>query len=183
MISNLGVIPLNQPAAAFHHHHHGFDDEDDLTVEASNANSQLGTYLLEGEFDDALSYLDTTEGERDVTARNDPLGLFNDDGGINKLPKTKNTAIFASLYVRAPLQIIKKICDVSKDADPSDLMYALSVIPHEEEQRLQEIRRKIPYRSRFWTSSEFNAILKLLLQECLLHQSSGSGWLLEKCPS
>ena len=58
----------NQPAAAFHYHHHGFDDEDELTVEASNANSQLGTYLLEGEFDDALSYLDTTEGERDATA-------------------------------------------------------------------------------------------------------------------
>lgn len=175
----------NQPAAAFHyHHHHGFDVEDDLTVEASNANSQLGTYLLEGEFDDALSYLDTTEGERDVTARNDPLGLFNDDGGSNsKLPKTKNTAIFASLYVRAPLQIIKKICDVSKDADPSDLMYAFSVIPHEEEQRLQEIQRKIPYRSRFWTKDEFNTILKLLVQECILQQSSGSGWLLEKCPS
>lgn len=173
----------NQPAAAFHyHHHHGFDDEDDLTVEASNANSQLGTYLMEGEFDDAFSYLDTTEGERDVTARNDPLGLFNDDGGSNnKLPKTKNTAIFASLYVRAPLQIIKKICDVSKDADPSDLMYALSVIPHEEEQRLQEIQRKIPCRSRCWSQEEFNAILKLLV-ECILQQSSGSGWLLEKCP-
>ncbi|KAL7452069.1 hypothetical protein ACHAWC_003816 [Mediolabrus comicus] len=173
----------NQPAAAFHyHHHHGFDDDDDLTVEASNANSQLGTYLLEGEFDDALSYMDTTEGERDVTARNDPLGLFNDGVVSNKLPKTKNTAIFASLYVRAPLQIIKKICDVSKDADPTDLMYALSVIPHEEEQRLQEIQRKIPYRSRCWSQEEFNAILKLLV-ECILQQSSGSGWLLEKCPS
>lgn len=176
----------NQPAAAFHyHHHHGFDEDDDLTVQVSNANSQLGTYLLEGDFDDALSYLDTTEGKRDATARNDPLGLFNDDGVVSnklKLPKTKNTAIFASLYVRAPLQIIKKICDVSKDADPTDLMYALSVIPHEEEQRLQEIRRKIPYRSRFWTKAEFNAIIKVLIQDCLLHQSNGSGWLLEKCP-
>lgn len=161
----------------------GVDDEDNLTVQVSNANSQLGTHLLEGEWDEALDHLDTAEGERDSTERNDPLGLFN-DGSKLIVPNSKNSAIFASLYVRAPFQVIKKICDRAKDAELSDLMYALSVIPHEEQLRLQELQRKIPYRSRCWTKEEFNEILKLLLKECLPHQSSTAApSLLEKCPS
>jgi len=163
------------PAAPINYHR-GFEDEDNLTVQVSDANSLLGTHLLEGDWEEAISHLDTPEGERDATAKNDPLGLFNVGSKNVTLPKTKNSALFASLYVRAPFQLIEKICDISKDAELSDLLYVLSVIPHEEQQRLQETQqRKIPYRSRSWTTDEYTLILKLLIKE--------STSLLEKCPS
>jgi hypothetical protein len=176
---------ISNQAAPFHYHR-DFDDEDNLTVQVSDANSLLGTHLLEGDWEEALSHLDTPEGERDATAKNDPLGLFNVGSKNLTLPKSKNSALFASLYVRAPFSLIAKICNASKDAELSDLMYALSVIPHEEQQRLQEKQhRKIPYRSRSWTNDEYTHILKLLLKKCLVHAAGRSApSLLEaKCPS
>ncbi|KAL7491921.1 hypothetical protein ACHAWT_001176 [Skeletonema menzelii] len=177
MVENTATTP-------FFSHNHGFNDEE--TVQVSDANSLLGSYLLEGDFEDALAYLDTPEGERDATAKNDPLGLFNEDNNKSTLPKTKNGALFASLYVRAPFPLIKKICDISKETEISDLMYVLSVIPHEEQLRLGEMQqRKIPYRSRSWTNDEYGLILNLFLRECLHHLEAGTSApsLLEKCPS
>mmetsp|Transcript_17126 Transcript_17126/g.34242 ORF Transcript_17126/g.34242 Transcript_17126/m.34242 type:complete len:389 (+) Transcript_17126:50-1216(+) len=169
---------INNQAGPFHYHH-VFDDEDNLTVQVSDANSLLGTHLLEGDWEEALDYLDTPEGQRDATTKNDPLGLFN-VGKKLTLPKTKNGALFAALYVRAPFPLIKKICDIEEDTDISNLMYALSVIPHEEQQRLEESQqRKIPYRTRYWTNNEHTLILNLFLKECLQQKSS----LLDKCPS
>ena len=172
---------INNRAAHFHYLH-GFDDEDNLTVQVTDANSLLGTQLLEGDWEEALSHLDTPEGEHDATANNDPLGLFNEGSKHTLLPKTKSSALFASLYVRAPYPLIKRICVTSKGPELSDLMYALSVIPHEEQKRLHETQRKIPYRSRSWTNDEYTIILNLLLKECLVHNGSALS-LLEKCPS
>ncbi len=178
---------IDNTATPLFSHNHDFNDEE--TVQVSDANSFLGTHLLEGDWEDALVYLDTPEGERDATAKNDPLGLFNVDNS-NKLtlPKHKNGALFASLYVRAPFPLIKNICDISKEAEMSDLMYVLSVIPHEEQLRLGRTQpRKIPYRSRSWTSDEYERILKLFLKESLQphdHEVGRSApFLLEKCPS
>lgn len=174
----------NQAAPVLYHH--GFEDEDNLTVQVSDANSLLGTHLLEGDWEDALDYLDTPEGERDASAKNDPLGLFNADHKKLTVPKSKNGALFASLYVRAPFPLIQKICDISKDAELCDLMYTLSVIPHEEQHRLEETQqRKIPYRSRSWKNEEYNSILNLFLKECTKGNEAGTSAspLLEKCPS
>lgn len=181
--NNLDNLMINQAAL---HHHNGIEDDDNLTVQVSDANSLLGTHLLEGDWEDALAHLGTPEGERDASAK-DPLGLFN-VGNNNKLtvPKSKNGALFASLYVRAPFPLIQKICDISKDAELSDLMYTLSVIPHEEHHRLEETQqRKIPYRSRSWTNDEYNHILTLLLKECIKRNEAGKSatLLLERCPS
>ena len=177
---------IDNAATPLFSHNHDFNDEE--TVQVSDANSLLGTHLLEGDWEDALAYLDTPEGERDATAKNDPLGLFNVDNSSNKstLPKHKNGALFASLYVRAPFPLIKKICDISKEAEMSDLMYVLSVIPHEEQLRLGTQPRKIPYRSRSWTNDEYEVILDLFLKESLQHDHKvgrSASFLLEKCPS
>eukprot|EP00573_Skeletonema_grethae_P001839 CAMPEP_0201685598 /NCGR_PEP_ID=MMETSP0578-20130828/314_1 /ASSEMBLY_ACC=CAM_ASM_000663 /TAXON_ID=267565 /ORGANISM="Skeletonema grethea, Strain CCMP 1804" /LENGTH=402 /DNA_ID=CAMNT_0048169531 /DNA_START=81 /DNA_END=1289 /DNA_ORIENTATION=+ len=183
MFRNLNNNLISNQAARYHH---GFEDDDNLTVQVSDANSLLGTHLLEGDWEDALDYLDTPEGERDASAKNDPLGLFN--VGNNKLtvPKSKNGALFASLYVRAPFPLIQKICGISKDAEICDLMYTLSVIPHEEQHRLEEIQqRKIPYRSRSWTNDEYNLILNLFLKKCIKGNDAdrSASLLLERCPS
>mmetsp|Transcript_11590 Transcript_11590/g.17724 ORF Transcript_11590/g.17724 Transcript_11590/m.17724 type:complete len:395 (-) Transcript_11590:931-2115(-) len=166
--------------------YHGVGDEDNLTVHVSDANSLLGTHLLEGDWADALDYLDTPEGEQDAYAKNDPLGLFNVGNKKLTVPKSKSGALFASLYVRAPFPLIQKICNISNDAEVCDLMYTLSVIPHEEQHRLEGTQqRKIPYRSRSWTSDEYNRILNLFLKECMKGYEAGrsASPLLEKCPS
>ena len=158
------------------------DLNDDLTVQVSDANSLLGSYLLEGDWEEALDYLDTHEGVLDATAKNDPLGLFLSDRKL-AVPQNKNGALFASLYVRAPFSVIEKILNTGDDADVFDLMYVLSVIPHEEDQRLQETQRKIPYRSRSWTKDEYSGILNLFLNESQLCECRESELLLQKCPS
>ena len=175
---------IDNTATPLFSHNHDFNDEE--TVQVSEANSLLGTHLLEGDWEDALAHLDTPEGERDATAKNDPLGLFS-VGKKSTLPKHKNGALFASLYVRAPFPLIKKICDISKEAEMVDFMYVLSIIPHEEQLRLGRTQpRKIPYRSRSWTNDEYARILNLCLKESLQHDHEvgrSAPSLLEKCPA
>ena len=107
-------------------HHYNTDDE--LTVNISSANSHLGNLLIESNWDEVLDYLTTPEGQHDVNANNDPLGLFNNQSDTNLIPSRKNTAFFAALFVRAPYQVIEQIYNIgpSHVDEPIDLMYVLS---------------------------------------------------------
>ena len=170
---------------------------EDETVQITNANSLLGTHLLEGDWDELLEHLATPEGERDVAAENDPIGLFNNvvDGGgsstcstaasnnnnhgaISIPPSSHNTAFFAALYVRAPLAIIEAIYNLSRERvhRPEELMYVLAVIPSEEKERLRGAHdpRRIPYRTRTWTPQEYEALVKLLLEDTPPSNSSST---------
>ncbi|KAL7528760.1 hypothetical protein ACHAXR_002618, partial [Thalassiosira sp. AJA248-18] len=159
--------------------------DDALTVQVSDANSHLGHLLLEADWAEALTHLATPEGQRDVDAKNDPLGLFNSRhlaAKYNKhaaIPSSKNTAFFAALFVRAPYDVIGKIFTMTPSHvdEPEDLMYAMSVIPSEEESRLQDLRRKVPHRTRAWTAEEYDQILNLLLQSFIYSKSPPSSLL------
>jgi len=153
-------------------HHHNTDDE--LTVNISEANSHLGNLLLESNWDEVLDYLTTPEGQTDVNANNDPLGLFNNESDTNLIPSRKNTAFFAALFVRAPYQVIQQIYTIgpSHVDEPIDLMYVLSIIPSEEEVRLSQLQKKSPHRTRTWTTqNEYHQLINLLLK-ALSHSSS-----------
>eukprot|EP00956_Cyclotella_meneghiniana_P016747 scaffold26695_cov71-Cyclotella_meneghiniana.AAC.8 len=159
-------------------------NEDSSTVQVIDANSLLGSHLLEGDWDDALEHLATPEGSLDVVNSNNPLGLFNPGGSkaYASIPKDKTTALFASLFVRAPYDVIANIYQIAPtQCEPNDLFYLLSIIPSEEETRLvSNPRQRIPYRSRAWLIEEYNQILHLLLQH---NYSSKSPLFLTKCPS
>ena len=186
------------------------DIDDHLTVQISTANSLLGTHLLEGDWDEALQYLATPEGNQDALANNDPLGLFNShsnsfgsggrgdsSGHSNHIPRSKTTAIFAALYVRAPIEVIETIyeqCSSSQADQHEDLMYALSVIPSEEEERLKQRplhqrqrqgQRGVTNRARAWTRGEYDRLLHLLLKHFFLHDSQSISYspLLNLSPS
>ena len=153
-------------------HHH--NTEDDLTVNISEANSHLGNLLLESNWDEVLDYLTTPEGQHDVNANNDPLGLFNNQSDTNLIPRTKNTSFFAALFVRAPYQVIEQIYNIgpSHVDEPIDLMYVLSIIPSEEEVRLSQLQKKSPHRTRTWTTqNEYHQLINLQLK-ALSHSSS-----------
>lgn len=158
----------------------GHDADDAFTVQASDANSNLGNLLLEADWDEAFEYLDTPEGHRDVDARNDPLGLSSCQPSVKNthatIPSSKNTALFAALFVRAPYRLIEKILSMAPShADhPDDLMYVLSVIPSEEEARSNGLRRKIPYRTRCWSADEYSQILNLLLKSFIFSETPSS---------
>lgn len=139
-------------------------DDDALTVQASDARSHLGQLLLEADWSEASAHLTTPEGRRDVDARNDPLGLLT--GGKTDLPRGKNAAFFAALFVRAPFELIDQICAAAPSHvdHPDDLMYVLSVVPTEEDARLEEASRRVPHRTRAWTPEEYDRLLDLLLR-------------------
>ena len=145
------------------------NDDDAITVQVSDANSNLGNLLLEADWDEVSDYLSTPEAQHDVDAKNDPLGILNSQSGTNKLkqiPSSKHTAFFASLFVRAPYNIIEKVYNMAPSHvdQPEDLMYVLSIIPSEEESRLAELQKRAPHRTRSWSSSEYCQILHLLLK-------------------
>ena len=160
------------------------DHDDNLTVQVTDANSHLGSLLLEADWSDVSRYLATPEGQIDVDTKNDPIGLFYDHSADksknSRIPRKKNTAFFASLFVRAPYEVIEKIYTMASDHvdQPEDLMYVLSVIPSEEEDHLREVQRKSP-RTRTWTKDEYNKILDLLLQ-LFISSKSPSSSLLDK---
>ena len=168
---------------------HRPSDEDASTVQVTDANSLLGTHLLEGEWDEALQHLKTPEGIYDATSNNNPLGLFQSGGSkaYQDIPNNKTTALFAALFVRAPFDIVVKICEISPNQyEPDDLAYALSIIPSEEEERLMSHpRQRIPYRSRAWSIEEYNQIICLLLQHSRDDNRGYSSMspFLDKCPS
>ncbi len=174
----------NQPLL----HRNAGHDDDGLTIQVSDANSQLGNLLLEADWDETLDYLTTPEGRNDVEARNDPLGLSKSQSTIkNKLahiPKSKNTAFFAALFVRAPYNVIESIVRVAPSHvdQPNDLMYVLSIIPSEEGARLQELSKKVPHRTRAWSKEEYSQILHLLLKS-FVSSNSPSSVLLDYWPS
>src|SRR6056300_1304183 len=106
------------------------NDDDDITVQVSDANSNLGNLLLEADWDEVSEYLTTPEGQHDVDAKNEPLGRLTNQSSTNNLkqiPSNKNTAFFASLFVRSPYNIIEKICNMAPSHvdQPEDLMYVL----------------------------------------------------------
>jgi len=169
--------------------HNNYDNDDAVTVQVSDANSNLGNLLLEADWNEALDYLATPEGQHDVNDKNDPLGLFSKRSSNTKIehgqiPNCKNTSFFAALLVRAPYKVIERICtmDPSQVDQPQDLMYALSIIPSEEEARSQELHRKIPYRTRTWSVEEYEQILNLLVQS-FVSSASLPSVLLDCCPS
>jgi len=170
---------INNNDNQFIHSH----DDDAITVQVSDANSNLGNLLLEADWDEVSEYLNTPEGQHDVNAKNDPLGLSNSPNLDNQLkmmiPKGKDTAFFSALFVRAPYAIIERIYNMAStqitDEPEYVIMYILSIIPSEERVRLSELSKKIPYRTRSWSSEEYSQILHLLLQS--LCQSSKVGYL------
>ena len=174
----------NQPPL-FHNGH----DDDGLTVQISEGNSHLGQLLLEADWSELQSHLATPDGQCDVEAKNDPLGLFNAKKTAYKVPPSKNTALFAALFVRAPYTVIEKIYTMAPSHvdEPLDMMYVLSVIPSEEEARLQDsssttTARKNPYRTRAWTSEEYAKVLNLLLHSFISSMAPSSA-LLKTTPS
>ena len=165
------------------------NDDDAITVQVSDANSNLGNLLLEADWDEISEYLTTPEGQHDVDAKNDPLGILTNQSSTNnrkQFPSNKNTAFFASLFVRSPYNIIEKICNMAPSHvnQPEDLMYVLSIIPSEEEARLAELQKKVPHRTRAWLSNEYLMILHLLLKQFLSSNSrSRTSKLLDYWPS
>jgi hypothetical protein len=162
----------------------GDNDDDAMTIEATNANSHLGTLLLESDWDECLSYLQTPDGRRDVIdGIDDPLGILHPrvvavsnskDGGAGE-----GTALFAALYVRAPYNIVQMIHDIQAAAATTTtqsvyfddhivinyLVYVLYVVPSEEDSRLMHnqhatIRTALrpsssSYRTRAWSMYEY----------------------------
>ena len=138
---------------------------------------------------EGLSYLETSEGRDDARRNNDPLNL--------KLAAAPDSALFAALFVRATYDVLaevratpqatikiqypcasKVIQNQIHEIDPSqfetsDLMYALSVVPSEEEERLDK-GRSSPYRTRTWTSDEYRRVLHLLIHAYVSHESQTS---------
>ncbi|KAL3797576.1 hypothetical protein ACHAWO_012590 [Cyclotella atomus] len=170
--------------------HHRASNEDASTVQVSDANSLLGSHLIEGDWTEALEHLSTPEGTQDVKANNNPLGLLfapnnSKQAYYQDIPKTKTSALFAALFVRAPLDIVTKIYEIDpRQFQDDDLAYTLSVIPSEEEERLlTHPRQRIPYRSRAWSIVEYNSILGLLLQHYSMHQTNSGETFLHKCNS
>eukprot|EP00584_Thalassiosira_punctigera_P007193 CAMPEP_0172536624 /NCGR_PEP_ID=MMETSP1067-20121228/8359_1 /TAXON_ID=265564 ORGANISM="Thalassiosira punctigera, Strain Tpunct2005C2" /NCGR_SAMPLE_ID=MMETSP1067 /ASSEMBLY_ACC=CAM_ASM_000444 /LENGTH=454 /DNA_ID=CAMNT_0013321735 /DNA_START=245 /DNA_END=1609 /DNA_ORIENTATION=+ len=163
-----------------------------LTVQVSDANSHLGQLLLEADWSEASDHLASPEGVRDADAANDPLGLFNSnsDGGkgetAHKIPRRKNSAFFAALFVRAPCDLIREIHGLAPQRIdlPEDLAYVLSVVPSEEEARLQQLNRTALHRTRTWTADEFSQILDLMVRSFYLSSESSplSSSLLDVCP-
>ena len=153
--------------------HHPYNNDDEYTVNISEANSHLGNLLLEANWDEVLDYLTTPEGQHDVNANNDPLGLFNNQSDTNLIPRTKNTSFFAVLFIRAPYQVIEQIYNIAPSHvdEPIDLMYVLSIIPSEEEVRLSQLQKKSPHRTRSWTQNDYHQLLNLQLK-ALSHSSS-----------
>ena len=168
----------------------GDNDDDAFTIDATNANSHLGTLLLESDWDECLSYLQTLDGRRDVIDGIDPLGILHQrvvaitnnskDGGAGE-----GTALFAALYVRAPYDIVQMIHDIQAAAATTQsvffddhivihyLVYVLYVVPSEEDSRLMHtppatIRTTLQpspsYRTRAWSIDEYENILHLLLR-------------------
>ena len=179
MINNNGVYLGHSPLDQLIHSHY-YDDA--RTVQLSDANSNLGNLLLEADWDEVSEYLNTPEGQHDVNAKNDPLGLSNSpnlDNQLKMIPKGKDTASFSALFVRAPYAIIERIYNMAStqvtDEPEYVIMYILSIIPSEERVRLLELSKKIPYRTRSWSSEEYSQILHLLLKS--LCQSSKVGYL------
>lgn len=160
------------------------NDDDTSTVQISEANSLLGTCLLEADWKEALQHLSTHEGELDVTSKNDPLGLFNDgsSGGSQNIPQSKSSALFASLFVRAPFDVIAKIYEMCPSRlEWDDILYVLSIIPSEEVLRLDSTQRQIPFRSRAWCHKEYERIVSLLLQHTFdgpSYTSPSPSWIL-----
>jgi hypothetical protein len=163
------------------------DLDDDTTVQLSNANSTLGNLLLDADWDGCLEYLATPEGRHDAQATNDPLGLggggrgFGGGGGDDE---DVDSAFFAALLVRAPIAVVEAMLDA---APPSHvglsrhLAHVLCVVPSEEG------ARAVPrWRTRTWSTSEHEGILRLLLRSLVAPSSSpgSSSLLLERrtCP-
>mmetsp|Transcript_31031 Transcript_31031/g.73995 ORF Transcript_31031/g.73995 Transcript_31031/m.73995 type:complete len:385 (+) Transcript_31031:125-1279(+) len=144
-------------------------DIDGQTVLVSETNSHLGHLLLEGDFEDCLSYLQSSEGRDDVLGqKNDPLNL-NKATGI-----PRGTALFAALFVRATYDVLAKIQEIDPTRfETTDLMYALSVVPSEEEERLAN-GRSSPYRTRTWTSDEYRKVLHLMIHTYVAHDSQSA---------
>jgi hypothetical protein len=162
--------------------------EDTSTVQVSDANSLLGSHLIEGDWTEALEHLSTPEGARDANADDNPLGLHFSSytkHHADDIPRTKTSALFAALFVRAPFDVVSKIYEIMDRGQfkDEDLAYTLSIIPSEEEERLMSHpRQRIPYRSRAWSFDEYNEILSLFLQHYSMHQRTSSS-LLHKCDS
>ena len=177
----------------------GDDDDDAITIQATNANSHLGTLLLESDWDECASYLRTPDGRRDVIDGTDPLGIL-PRRGVVAASNSKDgcagegTVLFAALYVRAPYDIVRMIHDILTQTTPSPasdhirisnyLVYVLYVVPSEEASRLLSndsspaTTAMLPFyqRTRAWSMDEYEKIIHLLLRSI-----SSSSTLLTTC--
>lgn len=173
----------------------GDDDDDALTIQATNANSHLGTLLLESDWGECISYLQTPDGQRDVIDGMDPLGLLHQQevSNLNNDGTGEGTVLFAALYVRAPYDIVQMIHDIilTQTTQPASdrlhisnyLVYVLYVVPSEEASRLvsnnsSPAAAMLPYyqQTRAWSMDEYEKIINLLLRS--MSSSSSSSTLL-----
>jgi len=186
---------MTDPASLFRN---SGGDDDAITIQATNANSHLGTLLLESDWDECASYLRTPDGRRDVIDGMYPLGILHRRRGVAASNSKdgctgEGTVLFAALYVRAPYDIVRMIHDIqTQTTQPASdhlhisnyLVYVLYVVPSEEASQLHSppattaLRHPYYQQTRAWSMDEYEKIIHLLLRSISSSSSSSSSTLL-----